>query len=57
MHKFTDCAIIMLSKPGDIDEYDSYDEIRMLISIEPNYCWIILQVDCIDKCFSIQFSE
>lgn len=47
----------MLSKPGDIDEYDSYDEIRMLISIEPNYCWIILQVDCIDKCFSIQFSE
>lgn len=47
----------MLINPGDIDEYDSWDEIRMLISIEPNYYWIILQVDYIDKCISIQFSE
>lgn len=47
----------MLSKPGDIDHYDSYDEIRLLISIETNYSWIILQVDCVDKYFSIQFSE
>jgi len=46
----------MLSKPGDIDEYDSYDEIRMLISIEPNYSWIILQVDLIDKLITLQFS-
>ena len=47
----------MLSKPGDIDEYDSYDEIRMLICIESNYRWIILQVDLIDKQTTIQFSD
>ena len=46
----------MLINPGDIDEYDSYDEIRMLICIEPNYSWIILQVDLIDKLITLQFS-